>query len=109
MLFRARFAGKRRALSFTRTSIDVRRAVRSAHEDEEPDGRETHAEEERENHHRHRDSAFWAWLGRQRFFVWPVHYRFIRWCAKAPSWLRFKAAHMLMFVCQRKEDSGCYR
>ena len=52
-----------------------------------------------------RDSAFWQWLGRSRLFVWPLHHRFIRYCAKAPSWLRFKAAHMLMFVCQRNEGT----
>jgi len=54
-----------------------------------------------------RDSAFWQWLGRRRFFVWPLHLRFIRWCANAPIWLRFRTAHMLMFACQRAESIKC--
>ena len=47
-----------------------------------------------------RDSAFWNWLGHCRLFVWPLQIRFIHWCARAPRWLRFDAAHMLMFVCR---------
>jgi SAM-dependent methyltransferase len=47
-----------------------------------------------------RDSAFWQRLGRSRLFVWPLQHQFIRWCANAPSWMRFRAAHMLMFACR---------
>ena len=47
-----------------------------------------------------RGSAFWQRLGHSRFFIWPLQHRFIRWCATAPRWVRFKAAHMLMFACQ---------
>lgn len=56
-----------------------------------------------------RDSVFWNWLERKGFFAWPLHYRFIRWCADAPRWLRFRAAHMLMFACRRREGAGCCR
>jgi len=56
-----------------------------------------------------RESAFWQWLGRRRFFVWPLQHRFIRWCASAPGWMRFRAAHMLMFACQRTESAPCSR
>jgi SAM-dependent methyltransferase len=51
-----------------------------------------------------RDSAFWGWFDRSRSCPWFLHYRFIRWCANAPRWLRFKSAHMLMFACQRTES-----
>ena len=51
-----------------------------------------------------RGSTFWNWLGRSRLFVWPLHRRFIRWCAHAPSWLRFRSAHMLMFACKRADS-----
>jgi len=50
-----------------------------------------------------RDSVLWRWVTQRRLFVWPMHHRFIRWCANAPGWLRFKAAHMLMCVCKPTE------
>jgi SAM-dependent methyltransferase len=52
-----------------------------------------------------RDSAFWKRLERRGFFLWPLHHRFIRWCANAPGRLRFRAAHMLMFACKRAETA----
>ena len=52
-----------------------------------------------------RDSAFWGWVERRGFFAWPVHRRVSRYCANAPGWLRFRAAHMLMFACKRADES----
>ncbi|HEY3860399.1 MAG TPA: class I SAM-dependent methyltransferase [Verrucomicrobiae bacterium] len=54
-----------------------------------------------------RDSRFWQRLSKSPLFVWPLQYRFIRWCANAPGWIRFRAAHMLMFACRRADGVRC--
>ncbi len=47
-----------------------------------------------------RDLSAGRWLHEQEFLVWRLHRRVTRWCREAPSWLRRRHAHMVMFVCR---------
>jgi SAM-dependent methyltransferase len=48
-----------------------------------------------------RDFASGRWLHNHSFFYWRLNRQIIRWCQKAPMWIRWKWAHMLMFICKR--------
>ena len=50
-----------------------------------------------------RDFRPTQWLHEQKFFFWQIHRRITRWCRGAPEWIRWRWAHMLMFVCRRSE------
>jgi SAM-dependent methyltransferase len=50
-----------------------------------------------------RDFRVPQWLHEQKFFFWQIHRRITRWCREAPEWVRWRWAHMLMFVCRRIE------
>jgi len=48
-----------------------------------------------------RDFRLTQLLHEQKFFFWQIHRRITRWCREAPEWIRWRWAHMLMFVCRR--------
>jgi SAM-dependent methyltransferase len=50
-----------------------------------------------------RDFGLTQWLHEQKFFFWQIHRRITQWCREAPAWMRWRWAHMLMFVCRRIE------
>jgi len=48
-----------------------------------------------------RDFTFLHWLQSKRRGMWRLRRPFNRLCAHSPLWMRWRLAHMIMFVCRR--------
>jgi SAM-dependent methyltransferase len=47
-----------------------------------------------------RDFSLGCRLHERGFFFWQIHRRITRWCENAPGWVRWRFAHMIMFMCR---------
>jgi SAM-dependent methyltransferase len=50
-----------------------------------------------------RDYAFGRWLNKHGFFFWRIQKLINLTCLNAPTWIQWRLAHMIMFICKKAD------